>query len=79
LTQDDPYTTSIDVLGFQQVRSEALKAHATQVDPNSPFWFGLPAEVLEEIHPVELFLLAESRVGDVEAGTTEDDLFAGVR
>ena len=77
LTQDDPYTTSVDVLGFQHVRSDALKAHATQVDPNSPFWFGLPAEVLEEIHPVELFHLAKSHVGDVD--TTEDDLFAGVR
>jgi len=77
LTQDDDFTTSIDVLGFQHVRSEALKAHATQVDPNSPFWFGLPAEVLEEIHPVELFRLAKSRVGAVD--TTEDDLFAGVR
>jgi mycothiol S-conjugate amidase len=77
LTQDDAYTTSVDVLGFQHVRSEALKAHATQVDPNSPFWFGLPAEVLEEIHPVELFRLAKSRVGDVD--TTEDDLFAGGR
>ena len=77
LTQDDPYTTSVDVLGFQHVRSDALKAHATQVDPNSPFWFGLPAEVLEEIHPVELFRLAKSQVGDVD--TTEDDLFAGLR
>jgi mycothiol S-conjugate amidase len=77
MTREDPFTTTIDVAGFQNVRAEALKAHATQVDPNSPFWFGLPAEVLEEIHPVELFRLAQSRVGDVTA--TEDDLFAGVR
>jgi mycothiol S-conjugate amidase len=77
LTQDDPFTTTIDVLGYQQVRGAALKAHATQVDPNSPFWFGLPEEVLEEIHPVELFRLAESRVGDIDV--TEDDLFAGTR
>jgi mycothiol S-conjugate amidase len=77
LTQDDPYTTTIDIFGFQQVRSAALKAHATQVDPNSPFWFGLPAEVLEEIHPVDLFRLAKSRVGEIDI--TEDDLFAGVR
>ena len=32
--------------GFTKVRAEALKAHATQVDPNSPFWFGLPPEVM---------------------------------
>lgn len=77
LTRDDPFTTAIDVQGFQQVRGEALKAHATQVDPNSPFWFGLPAEVLEEIHPVDQFRLAQSRIGDVDI--TEDDLFAGLR
>ena len=77
LTRDDPYTTEIDVLGFQDVRGKALKAHATQVDPNSPFWFGLPPEVLEEIHPVDQFRLAQSRLGDIEV--TENDLFAGVR
>jgi mycothiol S-conjugate amidase len=86
LTRDDPYTTEIDVLGFQQVRGLALKAHATQVDPNSPFWFGLPPEVLEEIHPVDQFRLARSRLGDDHAdtdvtadGAVEDDLFAGLR
>jgi mycothiol S-conjugate amidase len=59
------------------VRGRALKAHATQVDPNSPFWFGLPPEVLEGIHPMDQFRLAQSRVGPVDV--TEDDLFAGVR
>jgi mycothiol S-conjugate amidase len=77
LTRNDPFTTTIDVLGFQSVRGEALKAHATQVDPKSPFWFGLPPEVLEDIHPVEQFRLAQSRIGAVDV--TEDDLFAGVR
>jgi mycothiol S-conjugate amidase len=77
LTRDEPYTTTIDVQGFQDVRGNALKAHATQVDPNSPFWFGLPPEVLRDIHPVDQFRLAQSRVGGVDV--TEDDLFAGVR
>jgi mycothiol S-conjugate amidase len=77
LTRDDPFTTSIDISGFDDVRGRALKAHATQVDPNSPFWFGLPPDVLKEIHPVDQFRLAKSRVGSVDV--TEDDLFAGVR
>jgi len=77
LTRDDPFTTSIDISGFDHVRGRALKAHATQVDPNSPFWFGLPPEVLKEIHPVDQFRLAQSRVGPVDV--TEDDLFAGMR
>jgi len=77
LTRDEPFTTTIDIEGFADVRGAALKAHATQVDPNSPFWFGLPPEVLRDIHPVDQFRLAESRVGSTEV--TEDDLFAGVR
>jgi mycothiol S-conjugate amidase len=72
-----PYTTSIDVRGFNHIRGEALKAHATQVDPTSPFWFGLPPEVLRDIHPYDEFRLAQSRVGPTDV--TEDDLFAGVR
>ena len=77
IEHDEVYTTTIDIDGFQQVRGEALKAHATQVDPNSPFWFGLPPEALREIHPTEAFLLAQSRVGPTDV--TEDDLFAVVR
>ncbi|HWF15468.1 MAG TPA: mycothiol conjugate amidase Mca [Acidimicrobiales bacterium] len=74
---DEKFTTTIDINGFTQVRSEALKAHATQVDPNSPFWFGLPPEVMRDLHPSEEFFLAQSRVGPTDV--TEDDLFEGLR
>ena len=77
MTRTEPFSTSIDVTGFTDVRGEALKAHATQVDPTSPFWFGLPPEVMRGIHPVDEFRLAQSRVGPTDV--TEDDLFAGVR
>ena len=59
------------------MRGEALRAHATQVDPNSPFWFGLPPEALRDINASENFLLAQSRVGPTDV--REDDLFAGIR
>lgn len=75
-TMDERQTTSIDVYGFQDVRREALLAHRTQVDPNSRFWFGLPPEVMKEIHPFEDYILARSLV---ESEIPEDDLFAGVR
>jgi mycothiol S-conjugate amidase len=77
IEHDETWTTSIDIGGFQDVRGEALRAHATQVDPNSPFWFGLPPEALRDINSTENFLLARSRVGPTDV--TEDDLFAGVR
>jgi mycothiol S-conjugate amidase len=77
LSRTEPFTTTVDITGFADVRGAALKAHATQVDPNSAFWFGLPPEVLRDIHPVDQFRLAQSRVGGTDV--SEDDLFAGVR
>jgi mycothiol S-conjugate amidase len=75
-SQDDRITTSIALDGYAHVRREALLAHATQVDPESPFWFGLPPEVETTVHPFDDYVLARSRV---DAPIPEDDLFAGLR
>jgi mycothiol S-conjugate amidase len=76
LTREEPVSTSVDLAGFADVRGEALRAHATQVDPTSPFWFGLPPEIQRTLHPYDDYLLARSRVGGMDAA--EDDLFAGI-
>jgi mycothiol S-conjugate amidase len=78
MQRTEPQTTSIDLTGFADVRADALRAHATQVDPTSPFWFGLPPEVLRTLHPYDDYLLARSRVGPAGTGVVEDDLFAGI-
>jgi mycothiol S-conjugate amidase len=57
------YTTEVDISGYADVRRQALIAHATQVDPTSPFWFGLPPEVARGVHPVDEYVLARSLVG----------------
>jgi mycothiol S-conjugate amidase len=75
-SQDDRITTQVALDGFEDVRMEALLAHGTQVDPNSPFWFGLPRDVSRQIHPFDDYVLAESRV---PTDLPEDDLFAGLR
>jgi mycothiol S-conjugate amidase len=75
-SQDHRITTQVDISGFMHVRPEALKAHRTQIDPESPFWFGLPPEVADTIHPWDDYELARSLV---DTATPEDDLFAGVR
>jgi mycothiol S-conjugate amidase len=87
---DDTFTTSIDITGYADVRARALLAHATQVDPTSRFWFGLPAEVMETIHPFDEYRLARVVAPDgslvrptgveeaAAAGHLESDLFAGV-
>jgi len=75
-SQDDQITTSIDIADWYDVRLDSLLAHATQVDPTSPFWFGLPREVSRTVHPFDDYVLARSRV-DTEL--PESDLFAGLR
>ena len=69
-------TTRVDISHYDHVRGEALRAHATQVDPTSAWWFGLPPEVQATIHPFDDYVLARSRVGPTEV--EEDDLFAGL-
>lgn len=81
-----PHTTEIDISAYSDIRRDALLAHATQVDPTSPFWFGLPPDVARTVHPVDEYALARSLVGETGVapggsppGVFEDDLFAGVR
>ena len=73
---DDQITTFVDVEGHWEVRRAALLAHATQVDPEEKFWFGIPEDLERSILPVETYVLAASRI-PVE--TPETDLFAGLR
>lgn len=72
---DDRITTRIEVTEVDNVRDAALLAHATQVDPASPFWFGLPRDAGDP-YPYDDYILARSLV---DAPAPEDDLFAGLR
>jgi mycothiol S-conjugate amidase len=67
--------THVPCADFFDVRDKALLAHATQVDPDGP-WFHCPLEIQREVWPTEDFELARSVV---DTGATEDDLFAGIR
>ena len=62
--------------GFIDARIEGLLAHATQIDPESTFWFGLPPEVERSIHPYDDYVLAR---GPRPAELPERDLFEGLR
>ncbi|MEN3315880.1 MAG: mycothiol S-conjugate amidase [Acidimicrobiaceae bacterium] len=70
---DHRITTRLDVTEHDNVRRAALIAHATQIDPESPFWFGLPADVVA--YGYDDYILARSLV---DTASPEDDLFAGV-
>ena len=77
--QDHRVTSKIDCTDFQWARTGALRAHATQVDPNAGWWFGLTDEQLSIAYPWEDWILARSVVGPIPADDSERDLFAGVR
>jgi mycothiol S-conjugate amidase len=67
-------TTRIECGEYFDVRDEALRAHATQVDPDG-FWFAVPREIQLKSWPTEDYELARSLV---DSTVPEDDLFAGV-
>jgi mycothiol S-conjugate amidase len=73
---DSRITTEVDIAGYSDVRLDALLAHETQIDPKSPFWFGLPREEQAKLNTHEEYIRARSLV---EVPTPENDLFAGAR
>ncbi|MGC4894815.1 mycothiol conjugate amidase Mca [Micromonospora sp. DT31] len=68
-------TTRVECADYFPVRDDALRAHATQIDPDG-FWFQVPMEVQQRAWPTEDFQLARSLV---DSPVPESDLFAGVR
>jgi mycothiol S-conjugate amidase len=68
-------TTRVPCADWFPVRDDALRAHATQVDPDG-WWFDVPLEIQRRVWPTEDYELARSLV---DTGPDEDDLFAGLR
>lgn len=71
-------TTRVECSDYFPVRDDALRAHATQVDPDG-MWFAVPLEIQQKVWPTEDYQLARSLVGETGQDGLEDDLFAGVR
>jgi mycothiol S-conjugate amidase len=67
-------TTQITCGDYFPQRDDALRAHATQIDPNGSF-FAVPLEMQQKIWPTEEFELAKTRV---RTAIPENDLFAGI-
>ncbi len=67
-------STRVPCGDYFDVRDRALMAHATQVDPDGP-WFKVPLELQREVWGTEDYELALSYV---PVPDEEDDLFAGL-
>lgn len=70
----DRITTQIDVGDHLATARAALRAHATQVDPDGR-WFSIPDEVVRGAYPWEDYRLARS---EVATDRPERSLFAGL-
>ncbi len=74
----DPFeraTSHIDVAEYFQQRDDALKAHATQIDPDA-HWFAVPHELEMSVWRTDDYELARA---NVQTSPPEYDLFAGIR
>jgi len=68
-------TTRVPCAEYFDTRDHALRAHATQIDPDGP-WFHCPVEIQKQSWPTEDYELVTSHV---PTQLPEDDLFAGIR
>jgi mycothiol S-conjugate amidase len=68
-------TTQVPCADYFPVRDDALRAHATQIDPDGG-WFRAPLHVRQKAWPTEDYQLMRSFV---DSPTPEEDLFGGVR
>jgi mycothiol S-conjugate amidase len=71
----DRVTTRVPVADFYHARDAALRAHETQIDPDS-HWFAIPHDVEAEVWGTDDYELARSLV---DSPLPEVDLFAGIR
>ena len=75
--EDDDLTAAIDGSHFVEQKMAALRAHATQIAVDGPF-FALSNNVGNEVWGTEYFRLAKGTPGPVGEQGLETDLFAGV-
>ena len=74
-SDEERLTTQVECAEHFGLRDDALRAHATQVDPEGR-WFHVPLELQQRVWPTEDFQLARSHV---PVTLPERDLFEGLR
>jgi mycothiol S-conjugate amidase len=72
--EEPEISAQVDVTDQIELRSKALLAHATQIDPDG-FWFAIPDEMHKNVYPWEDYTLVHS---EVATEIPEGDLFAGI-
>ena len=74
---DAEVTTAVDARAFCAAKQDAMRAHATQISVDGPF-FALSNNIGLEVLGIEYFRLVRGRAaGEQDADGRETDLFAG--
>lgn len=74
---DEELDAAVDGNAFAEVKMDAMKAHATQITLDGPF-FALSNNVGNQVWGIEHFRLAKGELGPVGESGLEEDLFAGL-
>ncbi len=76
---DDVITTQVDARDYLDVKTEAMRAHATQIEVDGPF-FALSNHIGQKAFGLEHYVLMAGERGprEVEPQGWEADLFAGL-
>jgi N-acetyl-1-D-myo-inositol-2-amino-2-deoxy-alpha-D-glucopyranoside deacetylase len=77
IAEDSSLAAMIDGSKYVEKKMEALRAHATQITTDGPF-FALSNNVGESVWGVEFFRIAKGSQGPVNEDGLETDLFAGL-
>lgn len=76
VVDDSGITTEIDATAYAEQKAAAMRAHATQIAVDGPF-FALSNDLGQPIFATEYYQLVRGESG-AQAGAREHDLFAGV-
>jgi N-acetyl-1-D-myo-inositol-2-amino-2-deoxy-alpha-D-glucopyranoside deacetylase len=77
IAEDDALSAAVDGNGYVERKLEALKAHATQIEVDGPF-FALSNNMGNEVWGTEFYRIAKGTLGPVNEEGLETDLFAGL-
>ena len=78
MVSDEDLSTMIDADDYAAAKMDAMRAHATQIAVDGPF-FALSNNKGNEIWGTEFFRIAKGAPAPAADGALEDDLFAGLR
>ncbi len=77
MVEDEHLSACIDAQDYLGAKMAAMKAHATQIQPDGPF-FAMGEVMGDEAWGLEFFRLAKGELGPVAENGLEPDLFSGL-